>query len=383
MKIIILGLGLMGKAMALDLLADKKFEISGVDLRIEPLRELREKGLALGIQEDLENQEALKKIVESYDLIINAVPGNLGFKVLKTCVEEGRNVVDITFFPEDPFELEDLAQKKSLTVLVDCGVAPGLSHLLAAHALTRMDKGDSLEIYVGGLPVVRTWPLEYKTVFSPSDVIEEYIRPARCKENGLIKIKPALSEPEMVEVNGLGTLEAFNTDGLRTLLRTLPFPNMKEKTLRYPGHSQKILLLKQAGFFDTQPIIINDQKIIPQEITSKILFTRLRLQPGEEDITVMRVVAKGEKDGQPISFQFDLFDRFDPETGIHSMARTTGFTATMIVRAMAEGLIKLKGIIPPEYLGLNDKCFHFILQGLKDRKIKIKMTSSLDQKTTA
>lgn len=372
MRIIILGLGLIGKAMALDLLNNKQFEVSGADIRHEPLQELKGKGLFEAYQKDLTNPDEVKEVIKPYDLVVNALPGNLGFKVLKACLEERKIIVDITFSPEDPLILDDLAKEKGVTAVVDCGVAPGLSNMLAAYALTKMDEAFSLAIYVGGLPVVRTWPFEYKTVFSPSDVIEEYLRPARYKENGQIKIQPALSEPEFIEFEGLGTLEAFSTDGLRTLLWTLPYPNMKEKTLRYPGHREKMAMLRQAGFFDSQPVKLDGKEIIPREVTAQILFSRLKLQPGEEDLTVMRVIAKGEKNGQPISFQFELFDRFDLKTEIHSMARTTGYTATMIVRALAEGLIDMKGIIPPEFLGLKENCFDFILQGLAERKINIK-----------
>lgn len=378
MKIIILGLGLIGKAIALDLLKDKELKVSGADLRKEPFQELEDKGLFEAYQKDLTNINEVKKVIKTQDLVINALPGNLGFKVLKVCLEESKMVVDITFSPEDPFTLDDLAKEKGVTAVVDGGVAPGLSNMLAAYALTKMDKADSLAIYVGGLPVIRTWPFEYKTVFSPSDVIEEYLRPARYREGGQLKIQPALSEPELIEFEGLGTLEAFNTDGLRTLLRTLPYPNMREKTLRYPGHREKMVMLKEAGFFDSKPVIIDGKEIIPREVTSQILFSRLKLKPGEEDLTVMRVIAKGEKNGHSVSFQFELFDRFDLESGIHSMARTTGYTATMIVRAFAEGLIDLKGIVPPEFLGLKENCFDFILQGLKDRKIKVKMETFSD-----
>ncbi len=372
MKIIILGLGLIGKAIALDLLKDKRFEVSGVDMRKEVLQELKDKGLVEAYEKDLCNSDELKKVVKPYDLVVNALPGNLGFRILKACIEESKTVVDITFSSEDPLKLDDLAKEKRVTAIIDAGVAPGLSNMLAAYALTKMDKAHSLAIYVGGLPVVRTWPFEYKTVFSPSDVIEEYVRPARYKEDGQIKIKPALSEPELVEFEDLGTLEAFYTDGLRTLLHTLPYPNMKEKTLRYPGHREKMAILKEAGFFDAQPVRIDGKEVIPREVTTQILFSRLKLRPGEEDLTVMRIIAEGEKNGRSFGLIFDLLDRFDQETGIHSMARTTGYTATMIVRALAEGLIETKGIIAPEFLGLNEECFAFILQGLKERKIRIK-----------
>jgi len=376
MKIIILGVGLVGKAVALDLAADKNFQVSAVDLRREALEELKEKGLKSVELRDLSQPEEVKKGIRSFDLVINAVPGFLGFSVLRACLEAKKNVIDITFSPEDPLELDELAQKAGVTAVVDCGVAPGLSNILAGHGLKEMDRGKSLTIYVGGLPSVRTWPFEYKTVFSPSDVIEEYWRPARYKENGQLRVKPALAEPELIEFENIGTLEAFLTDGLRTMLKTLPFPEMKEKTLRYPGHREKMALFREAGFFDDEPIIINGAQISPREMTTRILFSRLKLKPGEEDLTVMRVVVEGEKDGQSLVLTFDLLDRFDPKTGIHSMARTTGYTATMIARALAKGLIKKKGVIAPEILGFDIEFFQFVIQGLRERGIRVESKRS-------
>lgn len=371
MKIIILGAGLVGRAMAFDLAPDKEFEVYAADINPDRLRLLLDRGIFI-IEQDLSRKDKLKELVRDKDLVINATPGSMGYETLKTCLEAGKPVVDIAFFPEDPFTLNELALNRGVSAVIDCGVAPGLSHMLAAFGLQQLDRGESLTIYVGGLPVVRQWPFEYRAVFSPSDVIEEYVRPARMKENGRTIHKPALSDPEFIEVEGLGTLEAFNTDGLRTLLRTLDLPDMKEKTLRYPGHREKMLMLREAGFFSPEPIELHGQKIKPVEVTNKILFSRLILGPGEEDLTAMRILISGEKDGKKVRLSYELLDRFDRKTGIHSMARTTGYTATMVARAFGRGMIGQKGIIPPEYLGINPEVFSFIRSGLEERGIIIK-----------
>ncbi|HPB59586.1 MAG TPA: saccharopine dehydrogenase C-terminal domain-containing protein [Candidatus Saccharicenans sp.] len=371
MKIIVLGAGLVGKAIALDLASEPEFSLTSVDLRPEALAELASAGIKV-ISQDISQSEATKDLVSDYDLVINAVPGYLGFQSLKACLEAGRNVVDISFFPENPFELDSLAKGQNITAAVDCGVAPGLSNILAGYGLSQLDKAYSVIIYVGGLPVIRKWPFEYKAVFSPVDVIEEYLRPARCLENGQLVIKPALSEPEFLEFEKLGTLEAFITDGLRTMIETLTVPEMVEKTLRYPGHREKMLALRQAGFFSEQPVEIAGQKIRPVDLSAKILFPRLNVEAGEEDLTILRVIISGEKDGQPLRLTYDLFDRFDRKSGIHSMARTTGYTATAVARAVARGLIKKHGIIAPEYLGLEPEVFNFIRKELLNREIVIK-----------
>jgi len=371
MKIIVLGAGLVGKAMALDLASEPEFSLTSVDLKQEALAELATAGIKV-IGQDISQSEATKDLVSDYDLVINAVPGYLGFQSLKACLEAGRNVVDISFFPENPFELDSLAKGQNITAAVDCGVAPGLSNILAGYGLSQLDKAYSVMIYVGGLPVIRKWPFEYNAVFSPVDVIEEYLRPARCLENGQLVIKPALSEPEFLEFEKLGTLEAFITDGLRTMIETLTVPEMVEKTLRYPGHREKMLALRQAGFFSEQPVEIAGQKVRPVDLSAKILFPRLNVEAGEEDLTILRVVVSGEKDGQPLRLTYDLFDRFDRKSGIHSMARTTGYTATAVARAVARGLIKKNGIIAPEFLGLEPEVFNFIRKELLNREIIIK-----------
>lgn len=156
----------------------------------------------------------------------------MGFCTLKTVIECGKDIVDISFFPEDPFKLDQLAKEKKVTAVVDCGVAPGCSNLILGYMASILDVIESFSCYVGGLPRIRTWPYEYKTPFSPSDVIEEYNRPARLVDNGKVVTQPALSEVELIDLPGVGTLEAFNTDGLRTLIRTMKVPCMKEKTMR-------------------------------------------------------------------------------------------------------------------------------------------------------
>ncbi|MDI6848459.1 MAG: saccharopine dehydrogenase C-terminal domain-containing protein [Candidatus Saccharicenans sp.] len=371
MKIVVLGTGLVGRAMALDLASDKDFEVTAVDRDEARLKDLADRGLKT-LPADLSRQQVLKEIVDRQDLALNALPGWLGFQALRTCLESGKNVVDIAFFPEDPFELDSLAREKGVAAVVDAGVAPGLSNLLAAHGLSRLDKGQALSIYVGGLPLIREWPFEYKAVFSPLDVIEEYLRPARVKEGGRVVVRPALSDPEFLEFEQLGTLEAFNTDGLRTMLKTLDIPDMKEKTLRYPGHREKMMVLREAGFFNSTPVKIGEQILRPVDFTARILFSKLEMKPGDEDLTVMRVAVSGEKDGRPVRLTFELFDRFDRASGIHSMARTTGYTATMLARALARGLVAKKGIIAPERLGSEPGVFSFITEGLKARGITIR-----------
>ena len=370
MKIIVLGAGLVGAPMALDLAAEDRFEVTAADIDKAALKRLAARQPKIStVAADLSDPSRVSELAAGHDLVLSAVPGFLGFQTLRAILEAGRGAVDIAFFPEDPFELDELAKEKGLSAIVDCGVAPGMSNLLAGHAHARLDRTDKILIYVGGLPETRRWPWEYKAGFSPIDVIEEYTRPARYVENGRLVVREALSDAELLDFEGLGTLEAFNSDGLRSLAVTLDAPDMKEKTLRYPGHIEKIAVLRATGFFGEDEIEVRGAKVRPIDLTAALLFPQWKLQPGEADFTVMRVIVEGEKNGAARRLSWDLLDRYDPATETHSMARSTGYAATTALRLLAEGLWKQPGVSPPEFLGREQACVDFMLRGLEDRGV--------------
>jgi lysine 6-dehydrogenase len=371
MNIAVLGAGMVGRAIALDLASS--FTITSFDLSEQNLQLLKERNPSIQTQQaDLKQYDQYAKWLAPFDIVVTAVPGFMGFDVLKAVINCRKNVADISFFPEDALQLDKLAKEKNVTVITDIGVAPGLSNLILGRYNEEITV-TNFECYVGGLPKIRKKPFEYKAPFSPADVIEEYIRPARLKENGEIVTKPALSEREYINFDGVGTLEAFNTDGLRSLLFTMPhIPNMKEKTLRYPGHSELIIALKQAGFFDEQEIEINGTRISPHQVSSKILFNDWKLDAEEEELTVMKVIIEGEKNGSAQRAEYNLLDRWDDKTKISSMGRTTGYTCTAAVHLIAKKMFTEKGVFPPELVGKNKKCFDFVMDYLKERSVNWK-----------
>src|SRR6266496_318656 len=308
MNIAVLGAGMVGRAIALDLVSS--FNVTSFDVSEQNLRLLKERNSSVQIQQtELRQYDKYVKWLTDFDIVVTAVPGFIGFEVLKTAIDCGKNVADISFFHEDALQLDKLAREKNVTVITDIGVAPGLSNLILGRYNQEMNV-TNFECYVGGLPRVRKRPFEYKASFSPADVIEEYMRPARLKENGQVLTKPALTEREYINFDETGTLEAFNTDGLRSLLLTMPhIPNMKEKTLRYPGHVELIIALKQAGFFDENEIEINGTKISPLKFSSKVLFKDWKLDEEEEELTVMKVIIEGEKNGTARRMTYDMLDR--------------------------------------------------------------------------
>ena len=376
-NIIVLGAGMVGSAMATDL--SKKHSVTLADLSILRLEHLRNKNQSFTIlQLDVCNKTKLLSILKDFDFVVCAVPGFLGFETIKTVIEAGKNVVDISFFPENALELDDLAKSKEVTAIVDCGVAPGMHNIILGYYNEKMKLTD-FETLVGGLPKVKKWPFNYKAPFSPIDVIEEYTRPARFVENGKIVTREALTDCELVKFDKVGTLESFNSDGLRSILYTMPhIKNMKEKTLRYPGHVEYIQVLKESGFFSKKKIMIDGTEISPLDFTSKILFKEWELSETEEELTVMRISLKGENsEGQIIEVIYNLYDEYCRESQTSSMARTTGYTATAVTNLFLEGMFTEKGVIPPELIGKNETCFKYILSYLKERNVNYIKTQTI------
>jgi saccharopine dehydrogenase-like NADP-dependent oxidoreductase len=319
----------------------------------------------------------VSEVVAGHDLAVGAVPGPMGAATLKAVIEAGIDTVDISFFEEDPFHLHELAVEKGVTAVMDCGVAPGFSNLALGHSQAVFEKLTSFVCYVGGLPEVRRWPYEYAAVFSPIDVLAEYTRPARIVENGSEVVRDALSEIELLDFPGVGTLEAFNSDGLRTLLKVDGIPDMKEKTMRYPGHAERMRMLRESGFFGEDEIDIGGAGIRPIDLTAKLLFPMWKLPEGEGDQTVMRILVEGILGGRRTRRTWDMLDRFDHDGGITSMARTTGYTCTAAVRALAGGLYKEPGLVPPEVLGRAPGVYDFIKDRLAERGVDFTVTDEI------
>ena len=376
-NIIVLGAGMVGSTIAIDL--SNKHKITLTDFNLEALNKAEQKCNKLTIQLlDVTDKNTLQETIKKFDLVVCAVPGFLGFETLKSIIEAEMNVIDISFFSENSLELDALAKEKNITAIVDCGVAPGMDNVILGHYNEKMKLTD-FECLVGGLPKVKKWPFCYKAPFSPIDVIEEYTRPARYIENGKMITREALTDCEFVEFDKVGTLESFNSDGLRSIMFTMPhIKNMKEKTLRYPGHVEYVSVLKESGFFNTKEIEINGTKISPLDFTSKVLFDEWKLGETEEEITVMRITVKGENaDGKIEEIVYTLHDEYCFETKTSSMARTTGYTASAAANLFLEGKFKEKGVFPPELVGKHEECFHYFLNYLKERNIHYKKKSQL------
>lgn len=371
-NIIVLGAGMVGSVIARDL--SEKYDITVADISTQTLKLLKKRLPALDTLEvDTLDAEALKNTLKPFDLVLCAVPGDLGFKTLKNVIEAGKNVVDISFAAENCLELDYLAKKHEVTAVIDCGVAPGMDNLLLGYLNTKLEVTD-FECFVGGLPKIRSKPFEYKAPFSPLDVIAEYVRPVHYFENGRKMVKEPLTDREIVEFDRVGTLEAFNTDGLRSLMYTMShIPNMKEKTLRYPGHVEAIRTLKQSGFFSSEPVSVKGMEVSPLEFTSKVLINEWKLKRKEEEFTIMRVRIRGVESGKRKEYVYDLYDEYDNIKHETSMARTTGFTANAVAGLILKGKFKKIGVFAPEHIGGHTDCCQTIIDYLEERKVRYRL----------
>jgi saccharopine dehydrogenase-like NADP-dependent oxidoreductase len=370
----VLGAGLVGSLVARDLAADGRWSVLSVDRSADALGRLAGIPNLSTERADLGDVREVARIAGKADVVVGAVPGFLGTQTVRAALEAGRPVADISFSPEDPFELKPFALAKGIPAIVDCGVSPGLSGLAVGRAAALFDAIDDVRIFVGGLPAARHWPFEYRSVFSPTDVIEEYTRPSRCVEGGEVVVRPALSGVEPLDVPGVGTLEGFYTDGLRTLLDTIKARNLCEKTLRYPGHADRMRMLRETGFFSDEPFVVDGVPVVPRKLTEALLFHTWKRPEGEEELTFLRVVCDGRHGGRKVRRTFELLDRTNRESRDTSMARTTGFPCATAARLLLEGAFTKAGVFPPELLASDDALYARFLAELAERGVAVEET---------
>jgi saccharopine dehydrogenase-like NADP-dependent oxidoreductase len=373
MRIAVLGAGMVGRTIANDLQAS--YEVTSFDIDDRNLSILKSMNERISVEKaNLLEFHNYPSWLNPFDFVVTAVPGFMGYACLEAVIKAGKSVADISFFPEDPMKLDALAKQKGVTVITDAGVAPGMSNYILGY-LDSLIAVKRFECYVGGLPLFPQPPFLYKAPFSPIDVIEEYTRPARLKESGKIVIKEALTDRSIIDFSKPGKLEAFNTDGLRTLLFTMShIPDLKEQTLRYPGHLDLIIALRTAGFFSTNAFQFNDREVRPLDFSAAYLIDQWKMGPADQDITVMKVVVVGFENEAPVQIEYDLYDQYDPATGFSSMSRTTGFTCTASLELIIKDKFTEKGVFPPELVAKTKGCFPFVLNYLQERGVNWRST---------
>jgi len=356
-SVLLLGAGEMGKAIAHDLLAFvPDVELSVLDSNPEALQRLQ--GVSpssniRGVPGDIQDQELIGELVSGSDVVIGAVIYKSNFVLSRLAVECKASWVDLggnNDVVDQQFTLDKDAASAGVTIIPDCGLAPGMVNIIAGHAFRELDVTDEIHLRVGGLPQNPKPPLNYELCFSAEGLINEYVEPTRILRDGRLEIQDSLCEKEHLDLGvPYDNLEAFYTSGgTSTLVKSLEgrVRNLDYKTIRYSGHLDKIKFLSDFGYFDSEELPVGEKsKISPRKVT-EALFHRLGWV--KRDVVLLKAWALGQKQGKPTRIGYSLVDEYDEATGLTAMARTTGFSAAIIAEMIIDGRIREKGVLYQE-----------------------------------
>ncbi len=373
MKALVVGCGKVGSEIANDLAMSKEFsEILVADVVSSNLARVKNTRRIKTVKASLSQKPSMKRLMDEADIICGALPGRIGFELLEFAAEAGKNIVDISYTPKNPLLLNNRALSNGCTIVPQCGVAPGFSNMCVGDASEKMDKMAKVRIYVGGVPEEPQPPLNYRVVFSLDDVINEYTRPVRIIENRRVKTVEPLTGRGLLNFPGLGKLEYFLTDGLGTLPSSFPqVQEMKELTLRYPGHAVIIDALRQLGFFTTKRLKANGVDVEPRRLSVELL--RLALAGGTpHDVLAMRIEVEGVSKNKKVKVSYTVLDKYDRRRGVTAMARTTAYPCTSAAILLAKRKLDLKGVIPPEKIAKDPNMFQFILSRLREHNVNVR-----------
>jgi lysine 6-dehydrogenase len=369
----------MGSAIARDLVRSKDVdEVAVYDIdrkrlnslvRTEPSEKLTIK------RHDVTRRSETARFLRNFDVGVGALPHGLSEYAIESTLQAAVSFVDLIFgwrFKQGRVNLT--AKKKGITIIPACGLAPGLTNILAMDAAEKMEEVDEVHIKVGGIPERPKPPLNYRIVFSFEAVLEEYTRRAKIVRNGRLTEVEALSGLETITFpKPIGRCECFYSDGLSTLTQTIKgVKEMDEKTIRWPGHAAQIRTLIECGLLETHPVSIDGQRIVPREFISKTISERIKLGK-ERDLTLLRVDVTGKRDGRRVHHRYQMIDHYDPRRELTSMARTTAFPCSVATQMLGGGLIQEKGLIPPE-LAYKGALHQKFMKRLRAKGIKITST---------
>jgi lysine 6-dehydrogenase len=359
MRVLVLGGGLQGSACAFDLLQNPAVErVRLADVRADSLppflepyaRDARLDRVIVDARESV----AVENAMRGMDACANALPYWFNLDITRIAIGQGVHCCDLggnTELVLRQLELDDAARAKGVSIVPDCGLAPGMVNILAAAAIQELDLVRSVRIFVGGLPQHPTPPLNYQIVYSLEGVLDYYTTPSWIVRNGRQVQVDALSEVESVEfAPPLGTLEAFHTaGGLSTLAHTWEsrIDAMEYKTLRYRGHAEQMRTIRSLGLLSLDPIQVRGQTVVPRHVFIACAEPRLR-RPGARDLVALRVLVEGQRNGASTRLGWELVDYYDEEKGISAMERSTGYSLAITAAMQAAGEVEGKGVKTPD-----------------------------------
>lgn len=359
--ILILGAGNVGKTVAHDL--SEEYKVTMADADEKALKEIEEDDHCFiedRVKMDAGKHGELQDLIAKYDVVVGTLPGDLGYKSVKAAAEAGTDMIDVSFMPEDPFSLDELAKENGISVVVDAGFGPGMSNAFMGRIQDEMDVIEDAMIRIGGLPLEPRPPLYHKLTFSPRDLIQEYVREARIIRDEKIVKEAPMKDISEVELNGKEFKE-FYSDGLRTLLKTVDAKNMEETTLRWKGHLKKMKVLKELGFFKEENL----------DNALEVIGPLMRFE--SEDFCIMDIEAAGRKDEEERKMNYFFYDEADER--FSSMARSTGYSAAVFTRLLIQENEDIEnGIVAPEILGMEKNYHDFMVENLRDRGVKIEIS---------
>jgi saccharopine dehydrogenase-like NADP-dependent oxidoreductase len=374
LKVLVVGSGKVGSEIARDLARSSEVDsVIVADALPKNLKNVRGYEKIKTRRLDISQRKPLLETMHSVDLICGALPGRLGFQLMTHAVEAHRDLVDISYTPENPFKLHRQARDQENVVVPQCGVAPGFTNMCVGDASRRLGTMTKVRVFVGGLPQRPTPPLNYRIVFSLEDVINEYSRPARIIENGKERMVDALSGRGFLNFPGVGKLEYFITDGLGSLPRSFPrVREMFEYTLRYPGHADMMNTLRVLGFFDRAEVQVNGSGVVPRKLSIALLKGGMSLgRP--EDLLALRVEVEGRL-GRKSILSYRILDYYDPRGKVSAMARTTAYPCTSVALLVGRRKLKSVGVVTPEKIANDPEHFGFVLSRLKSRGVRVNMS---------
>lgn len=347
----------MGRAVAYDLARSEG--VDGITLadadagRAEEARAIAASGKVGTALLDVDDGDAVAAAMEGHDVAVSCVPYRFNLELSKAAIEAGTHMCDLggnNDVVRRQLCLDAKARRAEVTVIPDCGLAPGMATVLAADALRRMDRVAEIHIRVGGLPLEPSGPLDYMLLFNPAGLVNEYREAPVVIRSGEVRLAEPLGELEAIEFpEPFGRLEAFNTSGgTSTLPQTLlgKVQELDYKTIRYPGHRDKVKCMMDLGLFDEAPVAAGGVDVVPRDLTEALLAERL---PREgDDVVLLRVRAEGVAEGRERTLTYTIVDRRDPATGLTAMQRTTAFPASIVARMLGSGEIDQRGVVPQE-----------------------------------
>ena len=349
MRVLVLGAGQQGSACAYDLLTRTGVEVVLADRvagRLAPFLHSAAPGRLRTVAFDASDRRQAIGLMRDVDVTCCALPYYLNLAMTSAAIEAGSHFCDLGGNTAIVLQQKDLGSRaadRSVSVVADCGVAPGMVNILAEAGIRALDRPRAVRMMVGGLPQRPEPPLNYQVVYSLEGVLDYYTTPAHVLRAGEIHEVEALSEVEAVELPGAGTLEAFHTaGGLSTMARRYAgvLDSMEYRTLRYPGHAAAVRAIRDLGLLDTEPVQVGGARVPPRDLFLVVAGPRLMRDPRDSpDLVALRVEVSGERDGRPVRLRWDLLDRYDPETGITAMMRVTGFSLAATAMLQASGKV--------------------------------------------